>query len=194
MLPIILLVTLSAMTSPCLSLRSSVGKKSSITLVHVGTSLRHTVATPIQKNPSVLASVARFLSADILVRIGECSSMDAINCVVHCATLFAKLSNFNCMFAHSCQACKDGKHSCKLKCERTLFCGHQCGRDCHGSAKCPPCNKKCSAACVHSTCGGKCKNVVSHDTQVQKSLIEDVNRGLLTKLSSSTVRTLCRRM
>ena len=75
----------------------------------------------------------------------------------------------------SCRLCKDGNHSCKLKCERTLFCGHVCGRPCHGSEKCPPCNKKCSVTCLHSKCLGKCSNVVSdHWEDLRRFTIKQV--------------------
>ncbi len=75
-----------------------------------------------------------------------------------------ELCNKTLECGHPCQkkcgSCERA-HSCKQKCERTLFCGHICGSKCHGTDPCPPCDKKCPVSCVHSECGGKCRNIVS---------------------------------
>ena len=43
---------------------------------------------------------------------------------------------------------------CKAKCDRTLFCGHNCSEPC--TKNCPPCKEKCGNNCKHSKCKKKC--------------------------------------
>ncbi|CAJ1962034.1 unnamed protein product [Cylindrotheca closterium] len=57
--------------------------------------------------------------------------------------------------ANRCSKC-DGKHICRKKCGRTLFCGHDCELACHHGTECPPCTKKCVAVCAHSMCCKSC--------------------------------------
>lgn len=55
----------------------------------------------------------------------------------------------------------DKRHNCGQRCERLMFCGHSCNRDCHIGKDCPPCNKPCSVKCSHSACPRKCNIPVS---------------------------------
>lgn len=48
---------------------------------------------------------------------------------------------------------------CGQKCDRTLLCGHACGKPCHGGSTCPPCTHPCAAKCVHSQCQGRCTDM-----------------------------------
>ncbi|RIA86082.1 hypothetical protein C1645_780424 [Glomus cerebriforme] len=44
---------------------------------------------------------------------------------------------------------------CAQKCGRILYCGHSCSAMCHEGG-CPPCEKQCSNACLHSKCMLNC--------------------------------------
>ena len=56
----------------------------------------------------------------------------------------------------TCGRCKQGRlHvQCRVKCNRTLLCGHNCDFPC--PSVCPPCSKPCSRSCEHSQCTRKC--------------------------------------
>lgn len=77
-----------------------------------------------------------------------------------CSDVLIPRTNLPISVIVRCGKC-DQEHKCKQKCERTLFCGHVCGRSCHGSTKCNECMHACVVKCVHSKCIKGCSEVVS---------------------------------
>lgn len=56
--------------------------------------------------------------------------------------------------------CTGSKHvQCSQKCSKALLCGHECGQPCHGGSTCPPCQRACTAQCVHGQCRGWCTDL-----------------------------------
>ncbi|PKC03010.1 hypothetical protein RhiirA5_452565 [Rhizophagus irregularis] len=45
---------------------------------------------------------------------------------------------------------------CQTKCQKLLFCGHACKRNCHEGIECPPCKNYCTVTCEHTTCHKPC--------------------------------------
>ena len=62
-------------------------------------------------------------------------------------------------FLGDCSSCLRGRVHvpCKSKCDRPLFCGHNCSESC--TRNCPPCQKVCANYCKHSKCTKKCGEV-----------------------------------
>ncbi|XP_033730449.1 LOW QUALITY PROTEIN: NFX1-type zinc finger-containing protein 1-like [Pecten maximus] len=56
----------------------------------------------------------------------------------------------------TCGSCFQGRlhMPCFEKCTKMLICGHKCGQKC--GEPCPPCVKKCSLSCEHSSCSLIC--------------------------------------
>ncbi|CAI2182855.1 2804_t:CDS:10, partial [Funneliformis geosporum] len=49
------------------------------------------------------------------------------------------------------------KHAkCKHICNKSLFCGHMCAKNCHEGSACSPCSARCTISCDHSSCDKRC--------------------------------------
>ena len=66
----------------------------------------------------------------------------------------------------TCVPFAGSKHvRCSQKCNRALLCGHECGQPCHGGSTCPPCQRACTAQCVHGQCRGWCTDLCAPCTE-----------------------------
>jgi len=97
----------------------------------------------------------------------RCGDVHAQRCTKPCGEPLGCHQAHGCSRAcHECRALAGRGHSdslhttsdCRVKCERTLMCGHVCNSaPCHAADECPPCSAACPNACSHSRCRAKCQ-------------------------------------
>ncbi|CAG8518815.1 4362_t:CDS:10 [Funneliformis mosseae] len=99
---------------------------------------------------------------------------------VKCNDICGKMLNCNHECSNRCHVCQDlskprdirkikdvmncgivpierTKHAeCKNLCNKSLFCGHKCVKQCHEGSACSPCGAKCTISCDHLSCDKRC--------------------------------------
>ncbi|KAJ7333528.1 NFX1-type zinc finger-containing protein 1 [Desmophyllum pertusum] len=121
----------------------------------------HVQKVPCSKDPSeekCLSPCSKFLP-----RCGHrCKNKCSEECSVKCATITTKpglvdtktRQNVTCiryaLYVTAVVVCVVESCAMQAKCDRTLFCGHNCKQPC--TKNCPPCNETVADYCKHSKC------------------------------------------